>query len=86
MFGQKVRFSHKPVEDDGHYTLNIHGHFHDIPPIRHEPELVAIKNKKQRLISMEWSNYQPITLEHAIQKWNPKKFKYNMSAVNPEDS
>jgi calcineurin-like phosphoesterase family protein len=70
MYGKKILFSHKPMADDG-YDINIHGHFHNIDHRRHEPELVAIKNDKQFLISMEETNYQPVHLRNIVEgkKW-----------------
>jgi len=56
-----ILFSHKPIKDNG-YDFNIHGHFHNSDPTRHEPELVAIKNSKQILFCLE-DNYKPISLD-----------------------
>ena len=61
-----ILFSHKPVADIG-YDYNIHGHFHNATKKYHEPELDAIKNDKQILISMEYRHkYEPILLDKVI--------------------
>ena len=70
LFGHTILFSHVPMKYDGMYTLNIHGHFHDFPPEKHEPELVAIKNGKQILFSLESTKYQPVMLKTIVEKWN----------------
>ena len=60
-FGALIALSHIPIKDDG-YDINIHGHFHNSDHRRHEPELVAIRNDKQRLVMVEHS-YAPIDLQ-----------------------
>ena len=64
-FGKKILFSHFPIEDCG-YDINIHGHFHNSDHRRHEPELVAVKNDKQKLLVLEDVNYKPVNLEKFI--------------------
>ena len=61
-FGKRILFSHYPIKDDGQYDINIHGHFHNSEHRSHEPELVAIKNDKQKLLAIENTNYQPVLL------------------------
>lgn len=59
-----ILLSHKPMSaSESFYHVNIHGHFHNSDHRRHEPELVAIKNDKQRLFTLENEGYQakPIT-------------------------
>ena len=70
LFGHHIMFSHVPQPESRGYTVNIHGHFHNNSPHRHEPELVAIKNGKQVLLSPEWLGYKPISLEWIIGKFN----------------
>jgi len=67
-FGKKILFSHVPVKDDGWYDLNIHGHFHNSKFRYHEPELMAVKNRKHRLFCLEKIGYRPILLQTFIQK------------------
>lgn len=64
-FGKKILFSHVPLSRRKHddYDLNIHGHFHNSDHRSHEPELVAIKNKRQKLFAVEYTNYQPVLLK-----------------------
>ena len=62
-FGKKVLFSHKPIEFKEQYDINIHGHFHDSDHRSQEPELLAIANRRQRLLALEYTNYQPVKLE-----------------------
>lgn len=65
-FGKIVVFSHKPVIWNGDYDINIHGHFHNSDSRRHEPELVAIKNSYQKLLAIEYTDYQPVKLRKFI--------------------
>ena len=66
MYGKNVLFSHIPLIDTG-YDLNIHGHFHDFTMERikeKEPQIYSILNPKHRLVSLEATHYQPMTLEY----------------------
>ena len=64
-FGKKILFSHKPKIDDGWYDLNIHGHFHNSHHRDQEPDLLAIKNDKHKLLAIE-HHYQPVSLQKFI--------------------
>ncbi len=66
-FGKKVMFSHYPMAWDGYYDWNIHGHFHASDHRRHEPEFVKLKNGYQKLLALEYTDYQPVSLEKFIQ-------------------
>lgn len=68
IFGKNILFSHKPKPESYGYDVNIHGHFHDFPRDKWEPELVAILNKKQYLICMETNGYQAETLKNIVKK------------------
>jgi len=65
-FGKIMVFSHKPVVWDGEYDINIHGHFHNVDYRQHEPELLAIKNDRQKLLTLEYIGYQPVNLKKFI--------------------
>jgi len=65
IYGKIILFSHKPTADNGEYDVNIHGHFHNKEHRQAEPELVAIKNDKQRCLVLENVAYKPVALE----KW-----------------
>jgi calcineurin-like phosphoesterase family protein len=67
-FGKRILFSHKPVAWDGEYEINIHGHFHNSNPNRHEQELVAIKNGYQKLLAVEYTDYKPVELKKFIRR------------------
>ena len=67
-FGEIIMFSHKPVVWDGEYDINIHGHFHNSDHRRHEPELLSIENGYQKLLALEYTNYQPVSLEKFIKQ------------------
>lgn len=69
IFGKRILFSHVPMADHG-YDLNIHGHFHNAPEERHEPELKAIKNAKHRLLAPELENLGPIRLRTLVEKFD----------------
>lgn len=64
IYGKTIVFSHVPLKDNG-YDLNIHGHFHNLLPEQHEPELVAIKNDRQILIMLEHT-YMPLSLKSIV--------------------
>jgi len=66
--GENIMFSHKPVVWDGLYDINIHGHFHNSDPRRHESELLFIKNGYQKLLALEYTNYEPVSLKSFIGK------------------
>lgn len=65
-FGENILLSHFPINDIG-YDLNIHGHFHNSDHIRHEPELLKVKNDKQMLLAIEHTQLMPVLLEKFIQ-------------------
>jgi len=67
-FGYNILFSHKPVPVERDYDFNIHGHFHNIPAKYHEEDLVAIKNERQILFTLEDLDYKPVLLEDFIQE------------------
>ena len=64
--GRKIKFSHIPIAWDGYYDLNIHGHFHNSDYRRQEKELLFIKNGYQKLLALEYTNYQPVLLDGFI--------------------
>ena len=70
IYGGDILFSHIPKIDSG-YMLNVHGHFHNTNYRKQEPELVAIKNKRQVLVALEYNNYRPITLKTLVEKNRP---------------
>jgi len=61
--GLRILFTHIPVADDGSFDVNIHGHFHDDEHRRDEPEMVAIRSPKQKLVALELMGYDlfPVT-------------------------
>lgn len=70
--GKKILFSHAPqyylVAENGEssYDLNIHGHFHNNPHRSEEKEMKVRKNFRQRLVAIENTHYQPISLESLL--------------------
>jgi len=66
MFGKRLCFTHLPVAWDGYFDVNFHGHFHDTDHRRNEPEFNKILCGYNKLISLEKTNYQPVTLEKLI--------------------
>lgn len=64
-FSKKILFSHVPLMrlTHGIYDFNIHGHFHNADHRRHELKFRIIKNKKHRLLAIEYTNYQPVSLQ-----------------------
>lgn len=78
-FGKKVAFSHIPLDDDGSFEINVHGHFHNTlhrllegrfvvegEKERNERDL-RVLTKKHRLLAIENTNLSPVTLEKFIQ-------------------
>jgi calcineurin-like phosphoesterase family protein len=64
-FGKYIALSHKPLPDFG-YDINIHGHFHNNPRERWEPELKKIMTDKHRLLVLEDTDYLPVNLERIV--------------------
>ncbi len=64
--GDKIMFSHIPIAYNNNYKYNIHGHFHDSDHHHHEAFIVAIKNNKQILLALEYTNYQPVTIDYLL--------------------
>lgn len=70
-FGYNLLFSHRPQEDLGYFDINIHGHFHNSDPIRHEEDLRKIKNNKHLLLYLE-HHYKPFNLRSVIEEYEKK--------------
>jgi calcineurin-like phosphoesterase family protein len=68
IFGKKILFSHEP-QPDGDYDLNIHGHCHS--PTR-TLEFKPTMHEKQKLITLELTHYQPVSLESFLSKDDKK--------------
>ncbi|MBI5402500.1 MAG: metallophosphoesterase [Ignavibacteriae bacterium] len=63
MFGKKMCFTHFPIAWDGYFDINYHGHFHDTDHRRNEPGFNKILSGYNKLISLEYTNYQPIIIK-----------------------
>ncbi len=73
LYGSLILFSHVPQPDIG-YDINVHGHFHNSGHHDHEAKLIAIKNVRQKLLAVEYTNYQPVKLEKFIKNsWRLEK-------------
>ena len=67
-FGKSVLFSHEPYPYDvAWYDLNIHGHLHNN---RHRgtTEDFIFNGRVYKLVSMEFLNYKPVSLESLLKK------------------
>lgn len=67
-YGKKIVFSHIPMMyDNTRFDLNVHGHLHEN---RHRGDCKAFnfKERDYSLVSLEFSDYQPILLETLIKK------------------
>jgi len=64
-FGKKILFSHKPLMRLTHdnYDINVHGHFHNTDHRSHELKLRLIRNKHQKLLAIENTDYKPVPLK-----------------------
>jgi calcineurin-like phosphoesterase family protein len=64
-----VLLSHKPIViSDPNVRYNIHGHFHDFPKDRWEPELIAVLEKRHRLLALEYTGFQPVLFDACLVK------------------
>jgi calcineurin-like phosphoesterase family protein len=68
----KVILSHFPAilsrEEIDFNIINIHGHFHNMPPKKWEKQLIERITYNHYLLSLEDVNYKPISLEAAIKR------------------
>ena len=81
LFAKKILFSHTPQKDNG-FDLNIHGHFHNQLPrllkkrwvVEDEEERnkydISVLTPKHKLLALEYTNYQPVSLESFINQSN----------------
>ena len=72
-FGKLVLFSHKPLPISEKIDFNVFGHMHNNLLRKN----VTVENKniltnRHLLVAVEYSNYQPVNLNHIIDK--PEKF------------
>jgi calcineurin-like phosphoesterase family protein len=58
--GRPILLSHKPQVDDGSFSINVHGHFHNDIHRLMEPEMLAIRSPKHRLLALECVDYSPV--------------------------
>lgn len=70
-FGRRILFSHLPIAYNGQYEINIHGHLHNDVHRSYEPALMANKNPRQHLLSLEQSEYKSWNLQDLVQSINP---------------
>jgi calcineurin-like phosphoesterase family protein len=74
-FGKKVLFSHTPAPI-GDYDINFHGHFHNSPSSRWEPEYVKNLSKgKHKLLVLEDHYYKPWNLQEILKNITTKYVK-----------
>ena len=67
---KKILFSHDPKVWDGYWDVNFHGHFHNANHRRWEAELKNDLLKGQRLLALEYNNYQLWDLDKELEKLN----------------
>ena len=60
--GKRISFSHKPIEYDGMFDVNIHGHFHNSDYRKYEESLASVLTEKHKLLALEYVDYRPINL------------------------
>jgi len=73
-YGKNILFSHTP-QPIGDYDINIHGHFHnkDLSNLDKEiedrdKEMIKLITTNHKILSIEKTNYEPILLEHFLNK------------------
>jgi calcineurin-like phosphoesterase family protein len=65
-FGKAILFTHAPQRYDTElYDLNIHGHLHN-DDHRGAPEDFNLDGRVCELVSMEFTNYRPVSLKSVI--------------------
>lgn len=65
--GRKILFSHIPRCWDGYWDINIHGHFHNTNHRIHEAELNGDLLTGQKLLALEYNNYQMWELDKLLE-------------------
>lgn len=56
LYNEKIILSHKPINNLNEGMINIHGHIHDL----------KYGDKNHHCVSVEQTNYKPVTLEEAL--------------------
>lgn len=65
--GKNILFTHKPKKQSDSFDMNIHGHLHTIERPERIDEFGSVYNPEyHKLVSMEYSNYLPISLDKII--------------------
>lgn len=65
--GENVLFSHKPQDICQGFSLNVHGHFHNVEKSEWESDLVNVLTKRHLLIKCE-HDYKPYLLDGLIKR------------------
>jgi calcineurin-like phosphoesterase family protein len=65
--GKRILFSHAPMVWDGYWDINIHGHFHNANHRRYEAELKGDLLKGQKLLALEYNDYQLWNLDKILE-------------------
>lgn len=88
VYGKKVWLSHRPAPL-GDWDINIHGHCHNLDQKfvqRVNVELDATeRTNKHVLLALEYTNYQPITLERVIQRGAPRGREIIFGEITADD-
>jgi len=72
MFGVLITFSHEPLDpDENDFDLNIHGHLHEGTHRGAVPD-----DGMHYLISLEQTNFRPLTLAYIVNKWKEGNSSY----------
>jgi calcineurin-like phosphoesterase family protein len=81
-----IILSHFPAilneEEINRGIINVHGHFHNVPPNRWEPKLTERLTDNHYLLSLEDVNYTPISVEKALKRKNIKNSRKLLESDN----
>lgn len=66
--GQRVVLSHTPYTGEIAFDINLHGHIHSNAYPSHMAKLPATILGKYRNLSVEVTDYKPVTLEDAVER------------------
>lgn len=75
LFKKRILFTHIPVDlrQRPDIDVNIHGHFHNTNHRSQEPKIQEFyEYLHHELIAVEYTNYQPVTLESVISKYEKR--------------
>lgn len=76
--GGKLIMSHIPIHEEslGRWGLNVHGHLHSQTVKKKTQYNTLVEDKRYVCVSVEQTNFTPITLEEAVSRGVPEDFGF----------